>query len=106
MHIEPITLRGTFFNNSIKIVTGNIQSLKNKEQTLLHELTELDIDVILVTETWLTKDDIVWLDSCAFNKDTYGIELAYHQTCKGGVLALIHRPTSDVKLVERPNQVL
>ena len=70
IHITPITLTGTFFNNSIKIATGNIQSLKNKEQTLLYELTELDIDVMLVTETWLTKDDIVWLDSCDFNKDT------------------------------------
>ena len=30
IHIKPITLRGTFFNNSIKIATGNVQSLKNK----------------------------------------------------------------------------
>ena len=57
----------------MKIATGNIQSLKNKEQTLLLELRELDIDVMLVTETWLTKDEIIWLDSCDFKKDTYWI---------------------------------
>ena len=44
-----------FFNNPIKIATGNIQSLKNEEQTLLHGLIELDIDIMLITETWLTK---------------------------------------------------
>ena len=51
IHIEPLTPRGTFFNNSIKIATGSVQSLKNKEQTLLHELIELDIDIMFVTET-------------------------------------------------------
>ena len=68
IHIKPITLRGTFCNNSVNIAAGNIHSLKNKEQTLLHELIELDIDIILVTETWLTEDDTVWLDSCDFNR--------------------------------------
>ena len=42
IHIEPLTPTGTFFNNSIKIATGIVQFLKNKEQTLLHELIELD----------------------------------------------------------------
>ena len=69
IHIEPLTAIGTFFNNSIKIATGNVQSLKNKEQTLLHELIELDIDIMLVIETWLTEDNTVWLDPCYFNKD-------------------------------------
>ena len=101
IHIEPITLRGTFFNNSIKIATGNVHSLKNKEQTLLHKLIELDINIMLVTETWLTKDVTVWLDSCVFNKDTYRIESDHHQTGKGGGLALIHRSTSDVKQVAK-----
>ena len=63
----------------------------------MHELIELDIDVMLITDTWLTKDNIVWLDSCDFNKNTYRIESAYHQTGKGGGLAFIHRSTNDVK---------
>ena len=96
IHIEPLTPRCTYLNNSIEI--GNVQSLKNKEQTLLHELIELDIDIMLVTETWLTEDDTVCLDSCDFNKDTYRIESAHHQTGKGEGLALIHRLTSEVKL--------
>ena len=84
IYIGPITPRGAFFNNPNKIATGNVQSLQNREQTLLHELIELDIDIMLVTETWLTKNDTVWLDSCDFNKDTYRIASAHHQTGKGG----------------------
>ena len=101
IHIKPLTPRGTFFNNSIKIATGNVQSLKNKEQTLLHELTEQDIDIMFVTETWLTQDDKVWLDSCDFNKNIYRIQPAHHQTSKGGGLTLIHRSTSEVRLVAK-----
>ena len=67
----------------------------------MNELIELDIDIMVIKEAWLTKDDIVWLDSCDFNKETYGIESAYHQSGKGGGLALIHRSTSDVKPVAK-----
>ena len=79
INIEPLTPRTSLFINSIKIGTGNVQSLKNKEQTLLHELIEQDIDIMVVTDTWLTKDDILWLDSCDFNKDTYRIQSAHCQ---------------------------
>ena len=49
----------------------------------------------------MTEDDTVWLDSCDFNKDTYRIESIHCQTGKGGVLALIHRSTNEVKLVAK-----
>ena len=101
INIEPLTPRSTLFFNSIKIATGNIQSLKNKEQTLLHELIEQGIDIMVVTETWLTKDDTVWLDSCDFKKDTYRSQSAHCQTGQGGGLALRYRSTSDVKLVAK-----
>ena len=67
----------------------------------MHELIEQDIDIMLVTETWLTQDDTVWLDSGDFNKDSYTIQPAHHQTSKGGGLALIHRSTSEVSLVAK-----
>ena len=101
IHIEPLTPRSTLFFNSIKKATGNVQSLKNKEQTLLHELIEQDIDIMVVTETWLTKDDTVWLDSCDFNKNTCRIQSAHHQTERGGGLAFMHITTSDVKLLAK-----
>ena len=35
----------------VKIATGNVQSLKNKEQPLLHQLIDKDIDIKIITET-------------------------------------------------------
>ena len=101
IYIKLQSLRSSSSTKSVKIATGNVQSLKNKEQPLLNQLIEQDIDIMIVTETWLTKDDTVWLDSCDFNKDTYRIQSAHHQKGRGGGLALIHRSTSDVKLVAR-----
>ena len=83
----------------IKIATGNVQSLKNKEQPLLHQLIDKDINIMIATETWLRKDDTIWLDACDLNKDTYRIQSAHHQNGRGGGLALIHRSTSNTKLI-------
>ena len=83
----------------IKIATRNVQSLKNKEQPLLHQLIENDIDIMIVMETWLTKDDTIWLEACDLNKDTYRIQSAHHQNGRGGGLALIHRSKNDTKLI-------
>ena len=79
----------------IKIATGNVQSLKNKEQPLLHQLIDKDINIMIVMEAWLTKDDTIWLEACDLNKDTYRIQSAHHQNGRGGGLALIHRSTSN-----------
>ena len=56
---------------------------------------------MFVTETWLTIDDTVWLNPCDCNKDTYRIQSAHCLAGQGGGLALIHRSTSDVKLVAK-----
>ena len=50
-------------------------------------------------ETWLMKDDTIWLEACDLNKDTYRIQSAHHQNGRGGGLALIHRSTSNTKLI-------
>ena len=54
---------------------------------------------MIVTETWLTKDDTIWLEACDLNKDTYRIQSAHRQNGRGGGLALIHRSTNDTKLI-------
>ena len=59
IHIKPQSTKSASTTKLVKIATGNVQSLKNKEQHLLHQLIEQDIDIMVVTETWLTKDDTV-----------------------------------------------
>ena len=101
IHIKPQQAMSPSSTKLVKITTGNAQSLKNKEQPLLHQLLEQDIDIMVVTETWLTKDDTIWLDTCDLNKDTYRIQSAHHQNSRGGGLALLHRSISDAKLVAK-----
>ena len=79
IHIKPQSTKTASSTKLVKIGTGNEQSLKNKEQPLLHQPIEQDIDIMVVTETSLSKDDTVWLDACDFNKDTYRIQSAHHQ---------------------------
>ena len=100
IHIKPQQAKSSSTPlKPIKIATGNVQSLKNKEQPLLHQLIDKDIDIMIVTETWLTKDDTIWLEACDLNKDTYRIHSAHRQNGRGGGLALIHRTTNNTKLI-------
>ena len=101
IHIKPQQAMSPSSTKLVKIATGNLQSLKNEEQSLLHQLIEQDIDIMVVTETWLTKDDTIWLDACDLNKDTYRIQSAHHQNGRGGGLALIYRSTSNAKLIAK-----
>ena len=101
IQIRPQPAKSPSSTKLAKITTGNLQLLKNKEQPLLHQLIEHDIDIMAATETWLTKDDTVWLDACDLNKDTYRIQSAHCQNGRGGGLALIHRSTCDAKLVAK-----
>ena len=101
IHIKPQQAISPSSTKLVKISTGNVQSRKNKEQPILHQLIEQDINIMVVTEAWLTKDDTIWLDACDLNKDTYGIQSAHHQSGRGGGLALIHRSTSDAMLVAK-----
>ena len=101
IHIKPQAMYPPPSTKLVKIATGNVQSLKNKEQPLLHQLIDKDIDIMIVTETWLTKDDTIWLEAYDLNKDTYRIQSAHHQNGRGGGLALIHRSTSNAKLIAK-----
>ena len=57
IQIKPQPAKSASSTKLVNIAKGNVQSLKNKEQPLLHQLIEQDINIMVVTETWLTKDD-------------------------------------------------
>ena len=75
----------------------NIQSIKNKHTNLLDNLVENKIDICIVTETWLTDDDKVWLDCSDLSKNGYHIQLANRRNRRGGGLAII--ATTNIKTI-------
>ena len=51
----------TELNDSlIRFGLANMRSLKNKDQALLDYILKHQIDVFLVTETWLKQEDDIW----------------------------------------------
>ena len=65
IYIKPQSFRSLSFTKSVKIATGNVQSLKNKEQLLLHQLIEQDIDIMIVRDMadkrWHSLVGLMWL---------------------------------------------
>ena len=47
IQIKPQPARSPSSTKLVKIATGNVQSLKNTEQPLLHQLIEQDIDIMV-----------------------------------------------------------
>ena len=79
----------------------NIWSIKNKHTNLLDNLVENKTDICIVTETWLTEDDKVWLDCSDLSKNGYHIHSANRRNRRGGGLAIIATTNIKTKLLER-----
>ena len=63
---------------SLAFSLHNAQSFKNKECTIHHQIVLNKMDILLVTERWLTSKDIdkIWLDSSDLNKESYKLSSA------------------------------
>ena len=78
-----------------RIATMNIRSTKDKDVLLRNAINHLNIDITLVTETWLQNmnEDSIWVEASEFNKNGLPIHPCNQQDRKGGEIAVII-PTS------------
>ena len=60
IHIRPTNTESQFYTSNLNIATVNVRPLKNCEQQVLNEIIKGNIDVLVITETWLsdTQDDV------------------------------------------------
>ena len=66
--MTPTDLSITVTNDSlIKLGLANMRSLKIKDQALLNYILEHQIDVFLVTETWLKQENDIWKQCSCLN---------------------------------------
>ena len=86
-------------------MTINIRLIKKNDQILLRELIKLDLDIIVVTETWLKDDatDLTWVKGCDFNKPPYQCYHANRHAKTGGGLMLICKSTMEVMDIQAEN---
>ena len=85
---------------NITLGTINIQSIKRKELQLVDLLEDYSLDALIVTETWLTKNDTQWLETTPLNRNTYSLTHANRPNGRGGGLALITKSCYTVKEVK------
>ena len=56
------------------IMLSNVQSIKNKQDVVMELLEDSKGDLAVLTETWLTDDDDIWVQGSEFHKHNYKIE--------------------------------
>ena len=88
-------------NTQCKIATINAQSVRNKNTLLTQEIITHNIDVTLITETWLndTPQDIAWLRQSNLLQTGYAIS-THNRPTRGGGLSLLHKDNMKIKKIE------
>ena len=54
--------------SGIKIVTLNAKSVKNKDHYIMDCIRNFGWDMAVITETWLTENDQIWIDASELTK--------------------------------------
>ena len=83
----------------------NIQSLKTKELQVSELFDDHAIDVLILTETWLSnkENDKNWLEVTGLNKDNTSLYIHNRSNGHGGGLAFMCKSEYRVKLLKKGN---
>ena len=84
-------------NRRFTIVLSNVQSIKNKQDIIMELLEDLNADLAVLTETWLTDEDGIWVQGSEFQKHNYKIDECHRRNRRGGGLALVTKRNLKVK---------
>ena len=93
--------------DNMQIALINAQSLSNKELLLYDYIREDNVDICIVTETWIQnrEEDKAWCDISALNNDNLMLHNINRETWRGEGLALISKSyltISNLK-IDKPN---
>ena len=98
--------KGCHHDPNIIIGTLNVQFLRSKELQVSDLIDDHAVDILVLTETWLTNKemDIIWMDATELYK--YKNSMYKHNRTKGcgGGLALICKSHYKVKTVKKVPQ--
>ena len=85
----------------VRIATGNVQSLRNKDLILHQHICDNKIDLCVLTETWLSskQNDKIWQSCTPLNNDPFRISISNRTGQSGGGLALVYNKEINVTKV-------
>ena len=87
-------------HGNITIGTCNIQSVPKKELQVSDLISDYSLDLLVLTETWLTSNHDSWKNTTQFNRDNLNLHTADRPQGRGG-LALITREGLTVSLHDK-----
>ena len=101
-NLTKIKRKGHWDNTNIIIGTLNIQSIKSKDLQVSELLEDYSLDILILTETWLTKSEIdkQWLETTQLNRHPYNLLHKNRPNGRGGGLALITKNCYQAKKVD------
>lgn len=83
------------------MVCWNVRSLNNKTEDVMIFLTDNNIDIGLISETWLT--DYINPTTSVIKEFGYNITHSFRTNQRGGGVAIIYKPDFDVKTISLGN---
>ena len=87
----------------IKMLLINIQSMKGKINALLHHITLNDIDIRLVTETWIQTDHELQILDANISRLGYKVIDKCRENKPGGGTACIYKGHLDIRMYTKDN---
>ena len=105
IQVELNKNNGIIHDTQLRIGTINIRSIKKNDQVLLREIIHSNLDIIIITESWLkdTEVDWNWVQGCDFNRSPFQCHHADRRGKTGGGLMLISKSMMDVKEIQSQN---
>ena len=76
-------------NRKLTLILSNVQSVKNKQDIITELFEDSNEDLTVLTETWLTDADDIWVQGSEFHRHNYKIDECHRKGRIGGGLALV-----------------
>ena len=88
------------YQQDITIGTLNVRSLKLKSESIIREFGHCNLDILILTETWLnnTDNEKAWIDQSGLNSKSLQFHHIHRKDGWEGGIALLCKPTYNVKL--------
>ena len=84
-------------SRSFTLILSNVQSIKNK-QDIITELSDYsNADLAVLTETWLTDADEIWVQGSELHRCSYRIDECHRKDRRRGGLALVTKQNLKAK---------
>ena len=100
IYVPIVDSQGKQIEKNFKIATLNTRSLKPKAHLVLEEYLENNLDILLLTETWLSDNDKFWCESCDFNNNGLCFDFENRVGGQGGGIALISKSHHTVERIQ------